>query len=111
LTREEVGIGSEDREAIGYDYGYDAKVFYLGLALDTKYVEGFLERIGEGEDLLRNKCKEGDREMLSEMLKAECEVRRDSLNGRPRSEEQQIATLKWPERTRPDILDTPCILR
>jgi hypothetical protein len=24
----------EDRAAIGYDHGYDAEVFYLGLALD-----------------------------------------------------------------------------
>ena len=39
------------RAAIGYDHGYDAEVFYLGLALDPAYVEGFvagrLERIGE----------------------------------------------------------------
>ena len=54
-------MGSEGREAIGYDHGYDAEVFYLGLALDQKYVEGFvegcLERNGEddpeGKDLLR----------------------------------------------------------
>jgi hypothetical protein len=31
----------ERRDAIGYDHGYDAEVFYLGLALDTHYVEGF----------------------------------------------------------------------
>ena len=41
----------EGRAAIGYDHGYDAQKFYLGLALDPKYVEGFvegcLERIGE----------------------------------------------------------------
>ncbi len=54
----------------------------------------------------------GDQEMVLEMLKAEVEVRRGSPNGRPRSEEpQQIASLKWPERTCPDILDAPCILR
>ena len=52
----------EGRAATGYDHGYDAQVFYLGLALDPKYVEGFvegcLERIGEedseGEALMRD---------------------------------------------------------
>ena len=44
----------EGRAAVGYDHGYDAEeVFYLGLALDEKYVEGFvegcLERIGEDD--------------------------------------------------------------
>jgi hypothetical protein len=43
----------EGRAAIGHDHGYDAEVFYLGLALDERYVEGFvegcLERIGEDE--------------------------------------------------------------
>jgi len=51
----------EGRAAIGYDHGYDAQKFYLGLALDAKYIEGFvegcLERIGEvepeDEDLFR----------------------------------------------------------
>ena len=33
----------EGRAAIGYDHGYDAEVFYLGLALDPKYVEDFVE--------------------------------------------------------------------
>ncbi len=41
----------EGRAAIGYDHRYDAERFYLGLALDEKYVRGFvegcLERIGE----------------------------------------------------------------
>jgi hypothetical protein len=54
-------MGSEDSEAIGYDHGYDAEVFYLRLAVYEKCVEGFvegrLERIGEddpeGETLLR----------------------------------------------------------
>jgi hypothetical protein len=45
--------GFEGRAAIGHDHGYDAEVFYLGLALDEKYVEGFvegcLERIGEDD--------------------------------------------------------------
>lgn len=73
----------EGRAAIGYDHGYDAEVFYLGLALDPKYVAGFvegcLERIGEddqeGEDLLRGEWEEGDKEMVLEILRAECEVR------------------------------------
>jgi hypothetical protein len=43
----------EDRAAIGYDHGYDTQKFYLGLTLDPKYVEGFvegcLERMGEDE--------------------------------------------------------------
>jgi hypothetical protein len=41
----------EGRGAVGYDHGYDAEVFYLGLALDPAYIEGCvescLERIGE----------------------------------------------------------------
>ena len=40
----------EGRAATGYDHGYDAHKFYLGLALDPKYIEGFvkgcLERFG-----------------------------------------------------------------
>ena len=31
------------RAAIAYDHGYDAEVFYLGLALDERYVGGFVE--------------------------------------------------------------------
>ena len=31
----------EGRAAIGYDHGYDDEVFYLRLALDPAYVEGF----------------------------------------------------------------------
>jgi hypothetical protein len=38
------GNGGEEgftgRAAIGYDHGYDGEVFYLGLALDERYVEG-----------------------------------------------------------------------
>jgi hypothetical protein len=41
----------EGRATIGYDHGYDAQKFYLGLTLDPEYVEGFvegcLERISE----------------------------------------------------------------
>ena len=76
-------MGSEAREAIGYDHGYDGEVFYLGLALDPAYIEGFvegcLERIGEddqvGEDLLRSEWEEGDKEMVLEIIKGECDVR------------------------------------
>ena len=43
--------GFTGRAAIGYDHGYDGEVFYLGLALDERYVEGWvegcLERMGE----------------------------------------------------------------
>jgi len=52
----------EGRAARGYNHGYDAQKFYLRLALDPKYVEGFVEgclkRIGEddaeGELLFRD---------------------------------------------------------
>ena len=76
------------RAAIGYDHGYDAEVFYLGLALDPHYVEGFvegcLERIGEDdpdeEQLFRDLWEdETQREVVIESLKADCEVR----TGRP----------------------------
>jgi hypothetical protein len=79
----------ERRAAIGYDHGYDAEIFYLGLALDEKYVEGFvegcLERIGEDdadeEQLFRDLWEdETQREVVLESLKAEVEVR----TGRPR---------------------------
>jgi hypothetical protein len=78
----------EGRAAIGYDHGYDAQKFYLGLALDEKYVEGFvegcLERIGEddaeGEGLLRGMWEDdSEKETVLDILKAECEV----LPGRP----------------------------
>jgi hypothetical protein len=74
----------EGRAAIGYDHGYDAQKFYLGLALDPAYVEGFvegcLERIGEEdpdeEQLFRDFWEdEGERETVLEVLKADCEVR------------------------------------
>jgi hypothetical protein len=39
------------KAAIGYGHGYDGQLFYLGLALDAAYFEGFvqgcLETIGE----------------------------------------------------------------
>jgi hypothetical protein len=62
---EEVFTG---RGALGYDHGYDGEVFYLGLALDPAYFEGFvegaLERIGEdapdGENFLHGIWEEGD---------------------------------------------------
>ncbi len=73
----------EGRAAIGYDHGYDAQKFYLGLALDEKYIEGFvegcLERIGEddaeGEDLLRDMWDDpAEKDTVLDILKAECEV-------------------------------------
>ena len=72
------------RAAIGYDHGYDGEVFYLGLALDPAYVEGFvegcLERIGEDdpeeERLFRDLWEdETKREVVIESLKADCQVR------------------------------------
>ena len=78
----------EGRAAIGYNHGYNAQKFYLRLALDPKYVEGFvegcLERIGEndaeGKLLFRDLWEdEGERETVLEILKAECEV----LAGKP----------------------------
>ena len=78
----------EGRAAIGYDHGYDAQKFYLGLALDPKYIEGFvegcLERMGEDEPedeaLFRDLWDdEGERETVLSILQAECEV----LTGRP----------------------------
>jgi hypothetical protein len=78
----------EGRAAIGYDHGYDAQVFYLGLTLDPKYVEGFvegcLERIGEddseGEMILRDLWEDdAEKETVLDFLKAECDV----LSGRP----------------------------
>jgi hypothetical protein len=78
----------EGRAAIGYDHGYDAEVFYLGLALDERYVEGFvegcLERIGEDdpdeEEFLRGIWEEGDdRGFVLEVLKDGVEVRAGRL--------------------------------
>jgi hypothetical protein len=86
------GDGGEEgftgRAAIGYDDGYDAEVFYLGLALDPHYVDGWvegcLERIGEDypeEELLFRDLwdDETQRDVVLESLKADCEVR----TGRP----------------------------
>jgi hypothetical protein len=65
--------------AIGYDHGYDAQKFYLGLALDPKYVEGFvegcLERMGgdesEDEAIFRDLWEdEGERETVLTILQA-----------------------------------------
>jgi hypothetical protein len=38
----------EGRAAIGYDHGYDTEVLHLGLVLDPKYVEGFVEGAWRG---------------------------------------------------------------
>ncbi len=74
----------ESRAAIGYDHGYDGQLFYLGLALDPAYIEGFvegcLERIGEDnpevEQLLRGLWEDKtQRGTVLESLKADCEVR------------------------------------
>jgi hypothetical protein len=76
------------RAAIGYDHGYDGEIFYLGLALDPHYVDGWvegcLERIGEDypeEELLFRDLFEDEtqREVVVESLQADCEVR----TGRP----------------------------
>ncbi len=78
----------EGRAAIGYDHGYDAQKFYLGLALDENHIEGFvescLERIGEddpeGEDLMRDMWEnDSEKETVLGILKAECDV----VPGRP----------------------------
>jgi hypothetical protein len=78
------GEGFTGRAAVGYDHGYDTRVFYLGWALDPAYIEGFvegcLERIGEDdpdeEELFRDLWNdEGERETVLEALKADCEVR------------------------------------
>ncbi len=78
----------EGRAATGYDHGYDAQKFYKGLALDPKYVEGFvegcLERIGEDypedEVLFRYLWEdEGEKETVLTIFKDECEV----LPGKP----------------------------
>jgi hypothetical protein len=74
----------EGRAAIGYDHGYDGQLFYLGLALDPAYIEGFvegcLERIGEDnpeeEQLFRDLWEdETQRGTVLESLQADCEVR------------------------------------
>lgn len=91
-----VEIESELRgmAAIGYDYGYDAEIFYEGHADDKEFVRGFvegcLERIGEDEpeeaDFLRGLWEDGDeenRKSVLEMLKEECEVREGRFDDRP----------------------------
>ena len=69
---------------MGYDHGYDAEVFYLGLALDPAYVDGFvegcLERIGEDdpdEERLRRDLWEDEtrREEVVQSLRADCRIR------------------------------------
>ncbi len=74
----------ESRRAIGYDHGYDARVFYQGLALDPAYIEGWvegcLERIGEDDpdekQLFRDLWDdETQREIVIESLKADCDLR------------------------------------
>lgn len=78
----------EGRAAIGYDHGYDAQRFYLGLALDPKYIEGFvegcLERIGEDnpeEELLFRELWDdpAEKDTVLDILKSDCEI----MAGRP----------------------------
>jgi hypothetical protein len=82
--------GFTGRAAVGYDHGYDAEIFYLGLALDPHFVDGWvegcLERIGEDypeEELLFRDLwdDETQRDVVIESLKADWEVR----TGRPPS--------------------------
>jgi len=76
------------RAAIGFDHGYDGEIFYLGLALDPAYVEGFvegcLERIGEDdpeeEQIFRDLWeKETQREVVLGRLKATVRSRQEDL--------------------------------
>ena len=69
---------------LGYDHGYDGEIFFLGLALDPAYIEGWvegcLERIGEDdpeeERLFRDLWEdETQQEVVIKSLKADCEVR------------------------------------
>jgi len=76
--------GFTGRAAIGFDHGYDGEVFYLGLALDPAYIEGWvegcLERIGEDypdeQRLFRDLWEdETQRDVVIESLQADCEIR------------------------------------
>ena len=76
--------GFTGRAAIGYDHGYDGEVFYIGLALDPHYVDGWvegcLERIGEDhpeEELLFRDLFEDEtqREVVIDCLQVDCQVR------------------------------------
>ena len=85
----------EDRAAIGYDHGYDGQLFYLGLALDPAYIEGFvegcLERIGEDNP---------DEEQLFRDLWQDCVLGRSSgATTTPRGEAQKLGAT--PERHDP----------
>jgi hypothetical protein len=82
--------GFTGRVAIGYDHGYGGEVFYLGLALDPAYIEGWvegcLERIdedySEDEAMFRDLWEdEAEKDAVLEILKAECEGR----PGRPQT--------------------------
>ena len=94
VERGSSGGGGEEgftgRAAIGYDHGYDGEVFYLGLALDPHYVDGWvegcLERIGEDypeEELLFRDLWEDEtqREVVIDSLKADCEIRAGRPSG------------------------------
>ena len=91
----EVEAGFTGMAAIGFDYGYDARVFHEGHADDEEYVRGFvegcLERLvdqdePEAADLLRALWEDGDDEdgeYAQERLKEECEVREGRFDERP----------------------------
>ena len=77
------GEGFEGRAAIGYDHGYDGQLFYLGLALDERYVEGWVEGClewidedeSEEERIFQDLgAGETQRDVVIESLQADCEV-------------------------------------
>jgi hypothetical protein len=78
------------RAAIGYDHGYDGELFYLGLALDPAYIEGFIEKCLEGigednpneERLFRDLWEdETQRDAVLDCLEADSEVSKGRLPG------------------------------
>lgn len=81
--------------AIGFDYGYDVRIFHEAHADDGEYVKGFvegcLERLvdqdePEESDLLRALWEDGDdedKEYALSRLKEGCEVREGHIDDRP----------------------------
>ncbi len=53
----ESGPMFEGRAAVGYDHGYDGEMFYFGLVLDEKYVEGFVEGAWRGSTRMIRRAK------------------------------------------------------
>jgi PD-(D/E)XK nuclease superfamily len=69
-------------------------------------------RFRTGEKILRASGRGETRKWCWRCSRPNARSGGGGLNDRPRSkEQQQIASLKWPERTCPDILDALCILR